>query len=456
MATVRKRGNGYYIEVLIGVDGSGNRIRKNSTFTPQAGLTPKQEKDALNRAVVEFENKAKSGQCLDGETLTLKEFAMDQWLPNHALKQLKPKTVSEYKEILSKRILPALGHLKMSQIRPLQIIRFLNELDEKGLKYIARFVAKSDISEKLKVHKLTAEKIGVCSNSLTKVRHGEKVSEEVANKISEALGEKISDSFQVVGSDEVLSASSKIHYFRCLSSIMSTAVKWQVIHENPCMRVDSPKHDQKEIKYLEYDEAVRIFAAAIELDDMRIRTAAIMLMFTGMREGELAGLEWQDFDFEKNEIHIKRNSQYIRGEGLITCSPKTFAGNRVVSISIELVECLLDYQEWQNEQRIQCGDQWIKTDRLFTTWNGGYIHPSTIGTWVKAFLKDNGHPEMTVHGLRHTNVTMMIANGTDIRTIAGRVGHANSSTTMNVYAHFLKSSNAKASDQLNLGLFAKK
>ena len=51
---------------------------------------------------------------------------------------------------------------------------------------------------------------------------------------------------------------------------------------------------------------------------------------------------------------------------------------------------------------------------------------------------------------------MMIANGTDIRTIAGRVGHANSSTTMNVYAHFLKSSNVKASDQLNSGLFAKK
>src|SRR5450830_909032 len=107
MATVRKRGSGYYIEVLIGVDGSGNRIRKNSTFTPQAGLTPKQENDALNRAVVEFENKAKSGQCLDGETLTLKEFVIDQWLPNHAQKQLKPKTVSEYKEILSKRILPA-------------------------------------------------------------------------------------------------------------------------------------------------------------------------------------------------------------------------------------------------------------------------------------------------------------------------------------------------------------
>ena len=75
---------------------------------------------------------------------------------------------------------------------------------------------------------------------------------------------------------------------------------------------------------------------------------------------------------------------------------------------------------------------------------------------MKAFLKDNGHPEMTVHGLRHTNVTMMIANGTDIRTIAGRVGHANSSTTMNVYAHFLKSSNIKASEQLNTGLFAKK
>jgi len=76
---------------------------------------------------------------------------------------------------------------------------------------------------------------------------------------------------------------------------------------------------------------------------------------------------------------------------------------------------------------------------------------ATIWTILSAA---GGHFESAIDGQYPS--AQAIANGTDIRTIAGRVGHANSSTTMNVYAHFLKSSNAKASEQLNSGLFASK
>ena len=169
------------------------------------------------------------------------------------------------------------------------------------------------------------------------------------------------------------------------------------------------------------------------------------MLQTGIREGELAGLEWKDIDFDKGEIHIQRNSQYIRRIGIVTGTTKTRSGNRAIAIAPDLIVLLEKYRNWQNAEKARIGDLWQNTDRLYTQWDGSPIHNQTI----KKFLADSGFKYTTVHGLRHSFATLQIAAGTDLRTVSQLLGYADVSTTMNIYAHSLKISETAAASKIS-------
>ena len=99
-------------------------------------------------------------------------------------------------------------------------------------------------------------------------------------------------------------------------------------------------------------------------------------------------------------------------------------------------------------------DLWVETDRLFTAWNGSPMRPDSISEWFGKFIKMNNLPHITFHGLRHTNVSLLIADGVDIRTIATRLGHTNPTTTLNVYSHMLRKSDQLAADSLEKRILA--
>ena len=101
------------------------------------------------------------------------------------------------------------------------------------------------------------------------------------------------------------------------------------------------------------------------------------------------------------------------------------------------------------EQKFSAGDRWEESDRLFTSWNGKPIHPDTVTDWFSKFIKRSGLPYVTLHSLRHTNATLMIAEGTDVCTVSRRLGHANTATTLNIYAHALKSKDREAANTLD-------
>ena len=122
---------------------------------------------------------------------------------------------------------------------------------------------------------------------------------------------------------------------------------------------------------------------------------------------------------------------------------------RVIDLSDTAILLLKVYRNWQTQERFKLGDKWVDTDRLFCQWNGNPIHPDTITGWFRDFVNRNNLPKVTVHSLRHTNATLMIASGTDIRTVAGRLGHAQTSTTTNTYSHVIQSANRVAADRLD-------
>jgi len=263
------------------------------------------------------------------------------------------------------------------------------------------------------------------------------------------------------------------HHMRCISTILSTAVEWQMIVANPCERVKPPKIVRKKIKFLEIEEAKSLIEAATKLDDMRVKTAVLLFLYSGIRKGELAGLQWNsDVDLENSVITVNRTLQYIDKIGLVIGPPKTEEGEREITISSNLVDYLKSYKIWQIQERLKVGDQWQKGDRekwlsegtehdphdpkdwqpvdwMFTNWRGYPLHPSTIYHWIKDFLKENNHPLMTVHGLRHTNISLMLAEGVDLITASKRAGHAKPSTTADIYAHALKKPDRAAAEKLN-------
>ncbi len=128
--------------------------------------------------------------------------------------------------------------------------------------------------------------------------------------------------------------------------------------------------------------------------------------------------------------------------------PKTESSKRVIAISDKLIAVLTEYKAWYEEYRVMCGDKWKNCNRLFIGEYGGNIYPGTINMWMKKICRSAGLEERTVHSLRHTNITMQIAAGVPIVTVAGRAGHARTSTTTDIYSHFLKTADRTAAQKI--------
>ena len=131
MANITKRGSSYTITVSMGKDGTGKRIRKSLTYSPPPSLTPKQAEKEAQRQAAMFEERCRTGQVLDTNT-RFSDF-VEIWLRDYAEKQLEPRTLTRYKELL-RRINAAFGNSKINAIQPHHLTEFYNNLSEKGIR----------------------------------------------------------------------------------------------------------------------------------------------------------------------------------------------------------------------------------------------------------------------------------------------------------------------------------
>ena len=166
--------------------------------------------------------------------------------------------------------------------------------------------------------------------------------------------------------------------------------------------IDFPKRPSKEIDYMNDEDAKKFYAAADTYPDIRYKTAAMILLLTGMRRGELCGLEWSNIDFKEATITIERSVTTVAGVGVVDKEPKTESSKRVIAISDKLLSVLTEYKVWYDQYRFDMGDQWKETDRLFIAECGTQIYPGTVYTWVHKVCDAAGLPHRTVHSLRHT------------------------------------------------------
>jgi len=219
MASIKQRGeNSYQITVSCGYDSQGKKLLKTKTITLNSGLSQKQIDKELQKQGALFEKEVENGTYLDGGRLTFAEFT-ERWLKDYAEKQLEPKTLHRYKDMLDSRILPALGHIKLQKLQPNHLLQFYDNLEEDGIRRDIKYSVKPEFNELIKQRKLRtvdlSRSAGVATQTIRRIRSGSSVTSKTAEAISTALQVDIKTLFtkQETGN---LSGQSIRHHHRLI------------------------------------------------------------------------------------------------------------------------------------------------------------------------------------------------------------------------------------------------
>ena len=438
----------YLVRVYNGRTQDDKVITRCKTVTPPAGMAKKKAEKWVQEQAVLFEQQVTNGLVLDSDMLL--DDLIDRWFEEYANKQLKAKTLYDYRRMRG-RISAGLGHLKVSKIKPAHVMAFYNNLEEKGVRRDSTYTATKALLKLLPrgTRGELAKQAGIGQDTMRMVYAGKNVSRKTAEKVSAAVGLAFSKAFvEHTKKDGKLNNNSVIRYQAMLSSIFKKGVQWGLINENPCSRAEHPKAEEIDIRVLTEEEIPTLLDA---LSDAPPQYSVItqLALLLGARRGEICALRWSDIDFEEGTLSIKRTVQSIPGIGLVFNTPKTRRGKRCLRIGADCVELLQEYRRYQKAERFRIGSAWVRkvtlengkvvdNDMLFTKWNGEPMDPDIISSWFPKFLEAHNLPDVNFHSLRHSNASILIAAHVPITTVSGRLGHAQTSTTLNYYASALQ------------------
>jgi integrase len=336
---------------------------------------------------------ARRGEYVDRSALTVREF-LAEWVEAHA-GSVKPGTAAGYRADVERYITPRIGGLRLQSLRPAMLSRFYRELAEHG------------------------------------------------------------------GKDgRPLSASTVAHVARTLRKALTDAVRVeQVLATNPAERAKLPRTCRGEPGTIWTPAQLRIFLG--QASAHRLSSFFRLAAYTGARRGELLALHWPALDLDAAEVTFSGSTDVIEGERI---EDTTKSGrSRVVALDAGTVAAMREHRRRQLEERMRAGPMWIDTDLVFTAEDGAPVYPDTLTALMRKLIADHnepaipgrgrGHPRTPLprpparlHDLRHVHATTLLLAGVPVHVVANRLGHADPSTTLRVYAHVLREQAAGAAD----------
>ena len=370
------------IRVHRGRDADGKPLKPWQTkFDVKPGWKEATARKKAEAFAAQFEKECREGTTSDSR-IKFAQYA-DYVIQQKEARGCKHNTIVSYRGF-TKRVYPAIGHLKLSEIRASHLNKFYADLQKPG------------------------------TNMIT---------------------------------GEGLSAKTVAEHHRFIRVVLEEAVKEGLLPYNVADRATPPKATNKEPKYFQPEEVAAI-RDALKEEPLKWECLTHMLLITGARRGEVLGLKWNDVDFKRNQIYIHRNILYNPDRGIYEDTPKTARSIRYVSLPTETMQLLKVYRAWQSEERLRVGEYYVNQDFVFAQDNGNPMHPDSVTTWLDRFSRRHGLPHISPHMFRHTMASMLYFNGVDSVSISARLGHAQVSTTANIYSHVIEGADQKNAEVL--------
>ena len=331
---------------------------------------------------------ARTGEYVNRSPVTGSGY-LDQWIEAHAV-EVKPKTLQDYRHLIDRHVKPCIGGVRLQAVRPAQITKLYRDLVTEG------------------------------------GRSGAGLSARTVEYVHAVLRKAFRDAVQVD----------------------------QVLPSNPVEGAKRPRNPVRERGEIWTAGQLRVFLDVAR--GHRLFAFFHLAAYTGARRGELLNLRWRDIDPARAEIRISGSAAVVGGTRI---EGTTKSGrSRTVSIDTGTVRVLKEHRARQAEERLTAGPEWVGgDDYVFTTAWGGPVHPDTvsslIGNLITAYnvtVGKNGAgellPHARLHDLRHVHATTLLLAGVPVHVVAARLGHADPSVTLRVYAHVIRDQVAEAAD----------
>jgi len=337
------------------------------------------------------------GLTFDAMKISLRDF-MDYWLETVST-SLHPKTLKQYTQVTCQHIVPALGRHKLKEITPARVQAFYNSKIKSGTSH--RTVRLIHAVLHVAIEK--AVKLGIMIRNPT----------DAATKPKRSRTE-----MKIFNEEQIM-------------MLLNTA----------------KKHDQAFIELSNSTELTDIRPGAISKP--KYEAMYHLAATTGLRQGEILGLQWSDLNWNTKRLEIKRQLQQIKGQGLVFNPPKSKSGRRKLALGSVMIEKLREHLNLQHLQGKVAGKYWQENNLIFPTSIGTPLGPSNLYKEFRKLLEEAGLPHIRFHDLRHSAATLMLQRGTNPKIVQERLGLAQISIALDTYSHAIPDMQEEVAEQLD-------
>jgi integrase len=233
-----------------------------------------------------------------------------------------------------------------------------------------------------------------------------------------------------------LSESSLTKAHVALSKCLGDAVDEGLLARSPMVRLPKrvrPSQQRREEMQVWSAEEMRRFLDHAE--DDRLYGLFRLVLATGLRRSEAAGLRWEDVDLDAGRLSVRRGRVSV-GYAVEEGTPKANRA-RTIGLGPETVAAVRNHRRRQLEERMAWGEAWVDSGLVFTREDGTPLHPQTLRWHLRRLAREAGVPVIRFHDLRHCAATHALAGGVPVKVVSEMLGHASTGITEDVYAHVL-------------------
>jgi len=239
-----------------------------------------------------------------------------------------------------------------------------------------------------------------------------------------------------------LSPTTVRYTYVILRIALGRALKLGKVHRNAATLIDPPAKARQELQPMSAEQA-RVLLTSVAGD--RLGVLYRLAIASGLRQGELLGLRWQDVDMDATTLTVRHTLQQ---QARTLAEPKTERSRRTIALDVATVEALRQHRVRQIEERLAAGPRWHDGDFVFATSVGTPMDHRNLVRSFHAALERAGIPRQPFHQLRHACATLLLENGEELANISKLLGHSSLATTADFYGHLTPAIGRRAAEKM--------